>query len=126
MEVLFAITLFAVGAFAILELTSRNLRNARSLQRIPIDIAALASDLSLTNALEEGWETGDFGDLYPGATWQRDVVLYSSNGLYEVNFVVNWELEGRPQESELRLLLYRGGAGSLIRSGAGTRGTVRP
>ena len=44
--------------FAILELVSSNLRNARRLQEPHVDAGSLIAELSLTNKLYEGAESG--------------------------------------------------------------------
>ncbi len=103
LEVLIAMGIFFMAAFAILGLTTQNLRAARSLKQTPVDINLAIYDLILTNRLEESSEAGDFGDLYPGASWTRDVTLARTNGLFQVD--VTAYLPGT--EIKRSLLLYR-------------------
>ena len=107
LEVMVAVAIFFMSVFAILELVSRNLRYVQNLQRPQIDIGALAAELSLTNSVEEGVESGDFGDLHPNAMWKREIFEVATNGLFQVDFVVT-EGKGRNlAESRLSILLYR-------------------
>lgn len=112
MAMLFAIT------FVLLQITSTNLRLAKVLQRTTIDASSLAAELSLTNKLEEGVDSGDFGDLYPNHNWQREITLVGTNGLFECRFEVFNAKSSQP-ESELVVLLFRpdssrgGGSGRL-------------
>ena len=106
LEVMVAVAIFFMSVFAILELVSRNLRYVQNLQRPQIDIGALAAELSLTNSVEEGVESGDFGDLHPNAMWKREIFEVATNGLFQVDFVVT-EGKGRNlAESRLSILLY--------------------
>jgi Tfp pilus assembly protein PilV len=122
MEVMIAIFIFFVALFAILELVSQNLRIARGLYKNVPHAGMLAAELSLTNKLEESAGTsGDFGELYPGWSWDQQIALVSSNGLFQVDFKV-YRPGGREAYSELSLLLYRpesvqgaGGAAALLR-----------
>ena len=107
MEVMIAISLFCIAIFAILDLTSRSLRAARGLQHTLVDAGSLAAELSLTNKLEEGSESGDFGDLYPNCSWNRTITLISTNGLFQVDFVVNQGVESRVVQSQMSIILYR-------------------
>lgn len=100
MAMLFAIT------FVLLQITSTNLKLAKVLQRTTVDASSLAAELSLTNRLEEGNETGDFGDLYPNHNWQREITLAGTNGLFECRFAVFKGRDAKP-ESELVVLLFR-------------------
>lgn len=114
-EVMIAMALFFMAVFAILGLTSQNIAAAARLQRHDVDIASLAAELSLTNILQEGSESGDFGDLYPGATWTREITEVSSNGLFRVDFVVvnpPMNLRSRQPGSveTMSILLYRPGS----------------
>lgn len=106
LEVTLAMALLFSITFILLQITSTNLRVAKLLQRTTIDASSLAAELSLTNRLEEGTESGDFGDLYPNHTWQREITLVGTNGLYECRFEVLGARDSTP-ESELVVLLYR-------------------
>src|SRR5438093_299958 len=88
LEVMVALAIFFMAIFAILGTVSRGLGAARSLQQKFPDIDALAAELMLTNKLEEGTIDGDFGDLYPGYTWRRDINLKNTNGLFQVDFII--------------------------------------
>jgi len=66
----------------------------------------LAAELSLTNRLEEGTEIGDFGELYPEYTWQRDINFYATNGLYQVTYTIFKDNSINP-DSTMDLLMFR-------------------
>jgi Tfp pilus assembly protein PilV len=89
MEVLIAAGIFFIAVFAILELVSSSLRNARLLRRIDVDAGMVAAQLYKTNKLTEGIQSGDFGDLYADYSWETDSEQIESNGLWQVNIVVN-------------------------------------
>ena len=110
LEVMIAMGIFFVSIFAILQLTSQNLEAARRLQRIDVDITTLAAQLSLTNRLEEGFESGDFGELFPDHLWSRTITEVSSNGLFRVDFTAYEPTRNRKApltERHLTILLYR-------------------
>jgi hypothetical protein len=112
LEVMIAMALFFMAIFAILGLTSQSIGAAARLQRHEVDIASLAGELSLTNVLQEGVESGDFGDLYPGVSWTREIREVASNGLYQVTFSVvqpamNSRSETPASEETMSILLYR-------------------
>ncbi len=107
LEVLVAVGVFFMCIFAILELTASSLRAARSLSRPVPDIGMLLPDLVLTNRLEEGTESGDFGQAYPGARWQREIFLAGSNGLFQVDFTIYENGKRNPLTSKSSLLLWR-------------------
>src|SRR5258708_3819044 len=88
LEVMIAMGIFFMAIFAILALVSTNLRNARLLQKPSVDASMLIAELSQTNKLVEGIETGDFGDVYPGYRWTREINQVKTNGLFQVDFVV--------------------------------------
>ena len=107
LEVMIAMTLFAMAIFTILGSVSRSLGAARSLQQKYPDIGPLTAELMLTNKLEEGTVDGDFGDTYPGCTWRRDIVLKATNGLFQVDFTIR-SPSGRQQvEWKNSILLWR-------------------
>lgn len=111
LEVLIAMAIFFMAIFAILSLVAGNLRIARGLRLGDLDFSSVAAELSLTNRLEEGIITGDFGDLKPGATWSADTSLYSTGGLYQLNITVDWAENGLMQQKKVSILLYRPGSG---------------
>lgn len=123
-EVLIAIGVFFIVAFAVLEIVVTGLGAARALQVRHADISMLAAELSATNnILEEGVETGDFGEFYPHARWERTVTEVGSNGLFRVDFIV-LEKAGRHEiGSEMSILLYRPGSPKGRMSGGTGRAT---
>lgn len=106
LEVMIAAGILFLCLFAVLELLSSSLRNARVLQRTKVDAGMLAADLSLTNKLTEGTASGDFGKLYPGYRWTREIREVSTNGLFEVHWEV-YRGNGPGKESELSVLMFK-------------------
>lgn len=91
LEVMIAMAVFFVVVFAVLGMVAQSLRAARALQRPQPDFSILASQIVLSNVLEEGFESGDFGDLgaeYKDYTWERQIIEVGSNGLFQVDFVI--------------------------------------
>jgi Tfp pilus assembly protein PilV len=122
LEVMIAMGIFFVSIFAILELTSQNIAAARRLQRMEVDITTLPAQLSLTNRLEEGFDSGDFGEGYQDHLWSRTITEVSSNGLFRVDFTTYEPTKNRKAplvERHLSVLLYR--PDSTIRLGAPRR-----
>lgn len=113
LEVAIASAVLAVSLFAILTLCITNLRTARALGRVHVDPSSVAALLSITNRLEVGIDSGDFGELNPGYSWTRRISEYDfgngpvSNGL----FIVEVDLIGgngpNPDRSSMQFLLYR-------------------
>jgi len=85
LEVMIAIGIFFMVAFAVLALVSQCLSQARSLQFSRTPIGAIASDALLKVPLEDGVYNGDFGDLYPDYRWEAEV--------YVPDFVTNETLK---------------------------------
>ncbi|PAW91589.1 MAG: hypothetical protein B9S33_00390 [Pedosphaera sp. Tous-C6FEB] len=109
LEVMIAVAIFFMCAFSVMELVSQNLKSVQRLQKPAVDIGSLASELSLTNKLEEGGDSGDFGNLYPGVSWTRNITMVATNGLFQVDFIVQDGTAGGrfPAESRLSIFLYR-------------------
>ncbi len=104
-EVMIAIAIFFTAMFTILALVSQSLRAARSLtQNTPTPGMVIAENFSLTNKLEEGFQSGDFGDLYPNYTWETETMLWVTNGMFQVDCTV---YHGRDVDSTMSCLLYR-------------------
>lgn len=105
LEVMIALTIFFMAIFTILGSVSRSLGAARSLQQKFPDIGPAVMDLVLTNRLEEGSLSGDFGESYPGWSWSREVSLKETNGLFEVDLTIH---RFRPAlDWNTRILLWR-------------------
>lgn len=117
LEVLIAMGIFAMAIFALLDLVNQNLRAARLLQPHSVDPTLVIQDLMLTNRLEEGSSSGDFGKSHPGYTWTRDIVLVSTNGLFEVDVAVFRNGGGENGMTTMSLLMFR--PGSIMKAGAG-------
>ena len=119
LEVMIASALFFMAVFAILGLVSSSLNNLRRLQRPLVDASVLASELSLTNKLTEGKESGNLGDLlgkdYNGYRWTSVIQEVQTNKLFQVDFVVQNATGDRSVVSQISLLLFRpqSDAGSL-------------
>jgi hypothetical protein len=107
LEVMIALAIFFMALFSILALISNTLRNARALQVIEPDAGMLAGQLSLTNKLFVGSESGDFGDDFPGYSWTREVTEAGTNGFFKVDFIVSHRVGRQEVESYLSTLFYR-------------------
>ncbi len=107
LEVMIAMAIFFTAVFSVLQLTTRNLRAARNLQVPQIDASSLAAEISLTNRLEEGSESGNFGELYRGYSWTREITMVGSNGLFRIDFRVQAPNTGPGSETALSFLLFR-------------------
>jgi type II secretion system protein I len=116
LEVMIAVALFFMAAFAVLSLVSQNLSAARRLQKIQVTAASLAAQATLVNQVVEGAGSGDFGELHPGFTWQSETNLMGTNGLFQVDFAVM--SDGRV-DSTMTILLYR--PNSQMTPGGGSR-----
>jgi Tfp pilus assembly protein PilV len=113
LECMIAIAAFFIAVFAILALVSQSLQNARYLQRPMVDPGMLASELSLTNQLVEGSQSGDFGDVYPGSTWTANITEVLSNKLFEVDYIVKRADSDRPEKMSVLFFRPQSPAGSL-------------
>ncbi len=103
-EVMVASAVLVISLASILLIVSNGIRTARILDRVHVDASSAAAELSLTNRLEEGSDSGDFGDLHPGYVWSRQISEAGTNGLFRVDFVVSG---GNEAESKLSILLFR-------------------
>src|SRR3954467_14727299 len=94
LEVIIACALFFMFAFAVLELVTRGLSAARSIQQREPDPGLVLAPLSLSNKLEVGTYSGDFEEnypgIYPGYQWTYDVTqpFGETNYLYQVTVSV--------------------------------------
>jgi len=119
LEVMFAVAAFFAASFAILALISTSLGSARALQQPMVDAGELAGQLSQTNSLVEGEESGDLSELlgkgYQGYTWTYDIQEAQTNKLFQVDFVVQRDSSDKAVVSKMSILLFRPAspAGSL-------------
>ena len=91
-EVMIACGIFFMCTFAILALVAGTLRNARALQRGDVDAGMAASqifELLKTNKQPDLSGSGDFGEAYPDFSYQFQSGEYATNGLLQVDIVVN-------------------------------------
>jgi hypothetical protein len=99
LEVMIASGIFFMCIFAILAMVSGLLRNARSLRRVELDAGMVAAQICKTNRLYEGTESGDFGNLYPGYSWETDTYEAETNGLWQVDIIVRRHGVPQPVDS---------------------------
>jgi hypothetical protein len=95
LEVIVACSLFFMVAFAVLEIVAIGLVAAKKLQRREPQFECLTSPHVLTNILNEGNYSGSFdelnpalSDLYPGFSWEYEIVEIGSNGLFRVDYAI--------------------------------------
>ena len=110
LEVVIAIAIFFMVVFAVLGLMTQGLGAAKALQTRHADAGMLAAELSLTNKLEEGMDSGDFGDIYPGYTWTRDIHEVGSNSLFQVDFIVVQKIGRKEVPTTMSILMFRPGS----------------
>jgi len=111
LEVMIAMAVFFIVVFAILNVVVQSLGAARALQTRHADAGMVAAELSLTNQLEEGYETGDFGEIYPNYRWERQITEVGSNGLFQVDFAVFERTKGGKESVEtMSILMHRPGS----------------
>ncbi len=102
-EVMVAAAIFFLFAFTILAMVSSHLRNFRVIRRMEVDAGMVAAQLFKTNRLSEGSASGDFGDVYRDYSWATETVELETNGLWEVDIVVN--RHGRPVD-EMKVRVF--------------------
>ncbi|HYG36903.1 MAG TPA: hypothetical protein VEC99_19075 [Clostridia bacterium] len=92
-EVMIACGIFFMATFAILALVAGTLRNARALQQHGDVDAGMAAaqvyQMLQTNRQTEISGSGDFGDAYPDYSFEFATIEAMTNGLLQVDIVVN-------------------------------------
>lgn len=92
LEVMVAVGIFFVGAFAILTLVSESLANAQRLKHPLVDASAILSQMSLTNQFVEGPYSGNLGDIlgkdYAEFNYEGEINEVRSNHLYSADFFI--------------------------------------
>jgi hypothetical protein len=105
LEVMIACGIFFMAVFAILAMVAAVLRNARSLRRTELDAGMVAAQVTKTNRLTEGIESGDFGNLYQDYSWETEAYEAQTNGLWQVDIVVRRRGVQQPVDS-MSILVY--------------------
>ena len=129
LEVVFAIGIFFTAVFFILQLTTQQLKAAKTLQSLDMDIRLLPSLITMTNQLYEGplppeikmafehLANGEYKNRQrEGFSCDGEVFPYVTNGMFQINYVVRWQQNGRLKESRNSLLLWRPERGRRIQS----------
>ena len=127
LEVMIASGIFMLASFSILTLVSSSLKNARSLQRIEVDAgmaAAQVIELFKTNRQPDLVIEGDFGDAYPNYSWAAQSGEFETNGLLQVDIVVNHVGARENPVDALSILVFDPDAKSP--SGSGGPRSFRP
>ena len=106
-EMLAALGIFSLGVVATLQVFTVCLRST-GISRDYTRASFLAQEL-MEEALAEGnftvgQESGDLSDVFPGATWTREVSETETAGLYSVRVSVLWSERGRERVFELTTL----------------------
>ena len=105
MEVMIALGIFFMAVFAILALVSNTLRNARALQRVEVEAAMVAADLTKTNRYTEGSESGDFGDFAREYSYRYETYEAATNGLWQADIVLQRRGLSQPADT-MSILLF--------------------
>lgn len=107
LEVMIALGIFFMAVFAILGVINNGLRNARTLQQKDPDAGMVAAEITLSNALVEQLEGGQFSDQYAGYSWTRDTYEVLSNKLFQVDMIVQKNGSDGKVMSKMSILLFR-------------------
>jgi type II secretory pathway pseudopilin PulG len=87
-EVMIAVAIFFTAMFAILGVMSAGLNAASILQRNGPTVTMAVAELTQTNKLEDGYESGNFGAVYPDFSYQLAKHEIATNGLFQVDVTV--------------------------------------
>jgi hypothetical protein len=105
LEVMIAVGIFFMAMFTILGVLSGSLHAASILRNSGPTAGMVAAQWSITNKLEEGSVSGNFGEIYEGYRWIGQISEASTNGLFQMDIeVIN--PNGMP-DSTLAVLFYR-------------------
>jgi Tfp pilus assembly protein PilV len=108
-EVMIACGIFFMATFAILAMVATTLRNARGLQKGYVDAgmaAAQVFQIFKTNTDPDLSVSGDFGDALRDYSWEANSQEYDTNGLLQVDIVVN-RRGSREAVDKLTILVYQ-------------------
>jgi hypothetical protein len=113
-EVILATAILFMCMFSILGLLASGIHAASILKQNGPTPGMIAAEMTMSNKLEAGFDSGAFEgiDAYRDYTWQRQIQLFSTNGLFQVDIVVFHNGEAA---STLSMLLYRPDSGNPMR-----------
>lgn len=94
-----ACAIFFMAVFAILGMVFNALRNARGLRRMQVDAGMIAAEVTKTNRLSEGTDSGDFGNLYPDYSWETHTFEVESNGLWQADIALRRRGNPKPVDT---------------------------
>ena len=108
LEVMIAVGILFMCLFAVLALLANSLGSARKLQQHrTIDTGSVAGmiyvELVNTNQVTEGPVDVDLGDMYPGCKCDAQLTQIASNGLCQIDFLVQ---RGQRLELQSHFLMY--------------------
>jgi hypothetical protein len=105
-EVMVATTIFFMAMFSILGVLCAGIHAASILRTSGPTAGMAAGYYYVTNKIEEGNDSGDFGDIagYQGYQWRSSATEVATNGLFQMEFVVI-DPHGNPS-STLNVLIY--------------------
>jgi hypothetical protein len=106
MEVMIALAIFFTVSFAILNVVGTGLRTAQALRVKRPDATIIAGNLWVTNKLDEGVESGNFGKLYPDYDWRWDAYEVT-NGFWQVDIDVYQRSDRSKSASQLSVQMFR-------------------
>jgi hypothetical protein len=117
LEVMIALGIFFMVVFTILGLVSNTLRNARALQRVEVEAAMVAAEITKTNRFTEGSESGDFGNFARDYSYRYETYEAETNGLWRADIVL--EQHGLHQPADKMSILMFSPESSTGPFGAG-------
>ena len=107
-ELVAALTIFSLGVVGVLTLFSTCLQSTSASRGYThaVFLAQRALEEKIAEEeLYEGSESGDFGDTYPGYSWELTVEDTDQEGLMLAQLSVVWDDRGRKKEYALTTLV---------------------
>ncbi len=121
-EVLIAMVILSVGVSSMMLAMSRCLAVVRTARSRDVSRSLLRQgDVEYpldTEALEEGWESGEFEDM-EGYTWHREVIMVDEEerpGLFIVTTRIQWSERGKDAFEEIIVYKYAPNAENVTRN----------
>ncbi|MBM3847314.1 MAG: hypothetical protein FJ405_13655 [Verrucomicrobia bacterium] len=109
-EVMVATFVFFTVTFAVLSLTTRGAVAAKALQTKRLDPGMIAALITTNRFLEEGSQSGDFGDMFPDSSFSYSIEQVGTNGLFRVDFVVSGASGKSEDAMKMSALFFRPGS----------------